>query len=84
MSQERLSMRKLHEVLRLKWEGGLSPRAIARSCGISPATVSEYVQRASAAGVSWPLPADLTEDQLWSRLFPPTMPTQGRIIPAPD
>jgi len=84
MSQERLSMRKLQEVLRLKGESGLSHRAIARSCGISPATVSEYVQRASAAGLSWPLPADLSEDQLWSRLFPPTEPTQGRIIPAPD
>jgi len=35
MSQERLSMRKLQEVLRLKWESGLSHRAIARSCGIS-------------------------------------------------
>ena len=84
MSQERLSMRKLQEVLRLKGESGLSHRAIARSCGISPATVSEYVQRASAAGLSWPLPADLSEDQLWSRLFPPTTPTLGRIIPAPD
>ena len=41
MSQERLSMRKLYEVLRLKWEHGLSHRAIARSCGISPATVAE-------------------------------------------
>ena len=84
MSQERLSMRKLQEVLRLKWESGLSHRAIARSCGISPATVSEYVQRASAAGLSWPLPADLTEDQLWFRLFPPTEPTYGRSIPLPD
>ena len=84
MSQERLSMRKLQEVLRLKGESGLSHRAIARSCGISPATVSEYVQRASAAGLSWPLPADLTEDQLWFRLFPPTEPTQGRSIPLPD
>ena len=83
MSQERLSMRKLQEVLRLKWESGLSHRAIARSCGISPATVSEYIQGAYAAGLSWPLPADLTEDQLWARLFPPTEPTRGRIIPVP-
>lgn len=77
-------MRKLREVLRLKWEHDLSNRAIARSCEISPATVSEYLQRARAAGLSWPLPADLSEDQLWTRLFPPTEPTQGRIIPAPD
>jgi transposase len=77
-------MRKLHEVLRLKWEHGLSHRAIASSCGISPATVSEYVQRAHAAGLSWPLPADLTEDQLQARLFPSLEPTRGRSIPVPD
>jgi transposase len=84
MSQERLSMRKLQEVLRLKGERDLSHRAIARSCGISPATVSEYLQRATAAGLSWPLPADLTEEQLWNRLFPSTEPARGRSIPTPD
>ena len=50
MSQERLSMRKLQEVLRLEGESRTLRGPIARSCGISPATVSEYVQRASAAG----------------------------------
>ncbi len=77
-------MRKLHEVFRLKWEHGLSHRAIAHSCGISPATVSDYVQRAHAAGLSWPLPADLTEDQLQARLFPSAAPIRGRSIPVPD
>ena len=59
MSQERLSMRKIQEVLRLKWESRLSHRAIANSCGISPGTVSEYVQRAEAAKSARPLPAEL-------------------------
>ena len=35
MAQERLTMRKIAEVLRLKWECGLSNRAVARSCSIS-------------------------------------------------
>jgi len=84
MSQERLSMRKIQEVLRLKWESRLAHRAIASSCGISPGTVSEYVQRAAAAGLSWPLPTELTEEALDERLFPPAAPATGRTIPQPD
>src|SRR3972149_4822704 len=71
MCQERVSERNLHEVLRLKWESRLSHRAIASSCGISPGTVSDYVQRAQAAAVSWPQPADVTEEALYARLFLP-------------
>src|SRR3989304_167636 len=84
MCQERLSMRNIHEVLRLKWESRLSPRAIASSCGISPGTVSDYVQRAEVAGLSWPLPADLTEETLYQRLFLPAAGAAGRAIPQPD
>jgi DNA-binding transcriptional regulator LsrR (DeoR family) len=53
MSQERLSMRKITEVLRLKWTCDLSNQAIARSCRISHSTVSEYLARAEQAGLSW-------------------------------
>ena len=72
MSQERLSMRKIREVLRLKWDKNLSNRAIARSCRISHSTVSEYVKRASVAGLEWPLPEELDEEHLYLRLFPET------------
>lgn len=44
-------MRKIREVLRLKWACGLSHEAVARSCGISSSTVSEYVNRAKEAGI---------------------------------
>jgi transposase len=77
-------MRNTHEVLRLKWEHQLSHRAIAASCGISPSTVSDYVQRAQAAGLTWPLPADLTEEALYQRLFLPAAGAAGRTIPQPD
>ena len=48
MSQESLSMRKIEEILRLKYDIGLSHRAIAKSCGVSTSTVSEYVTHAKA------------------------------------
>jgi len=70
MSQERLSMRKISEVMRLKWACGLSNRVIGRSCQISHSTVSEYLKRAEAAGLKWPLPERLDEDSLYRLLFP--------------
>jgi len=84
MTQERLSMRKIREVLRLKWECHQSNRAIARSCRLSHSTVGEYLDRARAAGLSWPLPADLDDETLVQRLFPPTPPAATRQIPCPD
>jgi transposase len=84
MAQERLTMRKIAEVLRLKWECGLSNRAVARSCCISHSTVAEYLQRAEEAGLSWPLPADLGEDGLVEILFPQASPSATRVIPSPD
>ena len=48
-------MRKVSEVLRLRFELGLEQRAIARACSISQSTVHEYLKRAAAAGIGWPL-----------------------------
>jgi hypothetical protein len=44
MPQERLTVRKIREALRLKWECQLSEQVIARSCRISHSTVGDYVQ----------------------------------------
>jgi len=59
-------------------------RAIARSCSISPTTVSEYVRRAQAADLRWPLPETLDEDQLFQLLFPKPARRSDRQIPEPD
>jgi predicted DNA-binding protein (UPF0251 family) len=83
MSQTSLSMRKIEEILRLKFEVGLSHRAIAKSCGVSASTVSEYVTHAKAAGLSWPLPEGMTAEQLKARLYP-DKGTSGWGIPQPD
>jgi transposase len=63
-------MRQVHAVLRLKWEQGLSDRKIAHSLGMSRPTVAEYVRRAQAAGLAWPLPATYDEGTLERLLFP--------------
>jgi len=55
MPAQRLSMRQVREVLRLKWACGLSDRKIAHSLRVSRPTVAEYVRRAQAAGLSWPV-----------------------------
>jgi transposase len=57
---------------------------IAQSGGISPGTVSDYIQRAQAVGLTWPLPDDLNEETLNRRLFPQPTVTTGRVIPTPD
>ncbi len=64
-------MRKIKEVLRLRFELGLGQRQIARSCSIGLGTVHEYLQRAEAEGLKWPLPADWDEDRLNAALFGP-------------
>ena len=70
MPQQRLSMRKIEEILGLKYEAGLSHRVMAQSCDISPSTVSEYLTRAQAANICWPLPEGLSAAELDERLFP--------------
>lgn len=72
MPTERLSMRKIREVFRLKFAFGLSDRQIARSCSIARSTVGEYLRRFTAAGLSWPLPPELDAAELERLLFPPT------------
>ncbi len=54
-----ISMRKLKEILRLKYGAGLSHRQIGRSLAISPSVVSRYANRAAQLGIKqWPLPAE--------------------------
>ena len=67
---KRMSMRKTREVLRLYFELKLRQRQIARSANVSQSTVHEYVERFRAAGLSWPLPAEMSESDLEEKLFP--------------
>ena len=86
MAKRRLSMRKIEEVLRLKWGHQLSNRQIANSCLISHTTVREYLDRARLAGLSWPLDPALDNTTLESMLFPEKalFPSGQRTMPSMD
>lgn len=83
MSKERLSMRKIRDILRLSWACGLSARQVAASCGIARSSVAECLRRAQAAGLSWPLPEELDEALLQRRLYapPPRLAESERATP---
>jgi len=83
MANNRLSMRKITEVLRLYFEHSRSKREIARIIGVSPTTVTDYLSRAKLAGLSSPLPSDMDEAALERRLFPPNQPSTVQR-PVPD
>jgi len=76
-------MRKIREVLRLKFEQGLSDRKIAKSCRVSRRSVAEYVRRAEAAGLSWPIAKDIDDTTLEEKLFPGVREVKGER-PVPD
>jgi transposase len=62
-------MRKIKEVLRLRYEAGLGHRQIARGCSLGLGTVHDYLRRAEAAGLKWPLPEGWDDARLESALF---------------
>lgn len=77
-------MRKIREVLKLHYEDGFKNRDIANSVGISPSTVSTYLTRAKMFGVSWPLPEQLNDEQLYAHLFPQESGARAVKRPTPD
>ena len=78
MAQNKLTMRQIQEILRLKHQNQLSVREIARSCGLPTSTVGDYLKRAAAAGLSWPLPEGQSEAELLQRLLgSPAASSQG-------
>src|SRR4030042_5161209 len=83
MAKERLSMRKIKEVLRLHFEHQQSIRQIPQSCNIARSTVQEYLHRAEQAGVTWPLPEEMDDAALENRLFSPQalIPQEKRQMP---
>jgi hypothetical protein len=76
-------MRKIKEVLRLKFEVGRGQRQIARSCAIGKTTVAECLARFERSELSWPQAAQLDEATLERTLYPPAVavPAAARAVP---
>jgi transposase len=75
MARKPINMRYIKDILRLKHQNHLSVREIAGSCGLPASTVGDYLQRAEAAGLSWPLPEEISDAQLEQRLLQPAEST---------
>jgi transposase len=75
-------MRKIREVLRLRFESGLRAGQIASAIGSARSTVQECLRRCQAAGVGWPLPEGMDEAALQARLYQRAVPLSRN--PAPD
>lgn len=82
MPRERVPMRKIREILRLVWSCGQSRRDTATTCGVGKTTVDDTINRAIAAGLSWPL--ELDDEALENRLYPPSVPRSSRKLTEPD
>jgi hypothetical protein len=82
MATERLSMRKLREILRQKWTLRCSHRAVAASLQVSVGVVTSVLRRATLAGLDWAQVQALADDVLEVRLYGATDPgARGRPLP---
>lgn len=77
-------MRRVADVLRLKFDAGLSDRAIGQSLGVPRTTVRDYVRRFQASGLAWPLAPALDEDALQQALFRRRELPPSAARPLPD
>ncbi len=84
MSRPRSAMRKIKEVLRLHLGEGLSRRQVSAATGLPYTTVFDHLARAVKAGITWPLPEDLDDAALESRLFTRTAIPAAASRPLPD
>jgi transposase len=69
MPAERVAMRHVREIVRLRFGSGIAGREIARRLGIAPSTVRETLKRFAAAGLSWPLSEAMIEEELEAQLY---------------
>ena len=83
MVMPRVCMRKIREVLRLKFDCRQSSRNIAASCGMGRTTVGECISRFRASGLRWPLGEAIDDAQLEQLLYP-TEYAQAAVKPLPD
>jgi hypothetical protein len=77
-------MRKIREVLRLTHELGLSVRQVSEATGVGKTAVGEYIARAKVIGITWPIPAELSDAELERRLFVPAGFHDGPTRPVPE
>lgn len=79
MPNKRIAMHKIHEILRLRFEVGLSFRQISQCADVSTGAIQKMLKRLEAAGISWPLPEGMSEPRLASLLYPESDSRPGAL-----
>ncbi len=69
MARKRTDMSKIKDILRLRFDAGLSLRDISKCCSVGPATVSEILSRFATSGLSWPLLGETSETELEKAVY---------------
>jgi|SRR5476649_344161 len=70
MPNKRINMRKIREILRLRFDAELTFRQISQCADVSAGALQKMLKRFDTSGIGWPLPLDITEARLASRLYP--------------
>ena len=78
---KRIDTMSIRDILRHHHDLGLPRAEIAVAVSVSAGTVSNVLERAQAAGLSWPLPCDLDDDGLRAQLYPPAPRESGYAQP---
>jgi transposase len=76
MSAKRITMRKIRDVLRLRFAAGLSMRQIRASTKVSVGAIQKLLAKAEEEGLGWPLPPELDDENCLARLFYPGADTR--------
>jgi len=79
-------MRKIREILRLKFECHLTDRQIAKSCLVARSTVAKYISGAESTGLTWPIPENLNDTDIYNLIFKDgeSRPVHKRDMPPMD
>ena len=85
MPTERIAMRRVREMLKLRLDAGLSLQEVAFRCSVARSTLREMMGRFEGSGLAWPLPLDLSDAELEVRLYGDAGSKRGhRRKPEPD
>lgn len=81
MPKQRIALRMIKDVIRMKWEGQHSNEQIAASLRISKGVVAKYLALAAAAGLDWQTVRAWDERQLLARLLPREAASTPVVVP---
>jgi transposase len=75
-----VTMQNVRQILKLHYEDGMSNRKIAQTCSCSKTTVADVLARAEECHINWPLPPDMTDQELDIKIYPSVDPSKKKTL----